>query len=437
MKKLPWILLLACGAALPAAPAEPWTFESAIAQALRQNPDVRLAQHRIAAAQAGLEQANAAFMPRVQFQSSYARTDNPVSVFGYALNQRSFSSSLNFNDVPDADNLNVKGLVTVSLYAGGRNVAGRKAAQANTAAAKHTAEAVRNALAFEVARAFLSILKTRDFIRATEAGVRSFENNLGIAQKRMEGGTLLRSEVLDVEVRLAQAREDLVRARNAHELAKRVLRNLLGLEQGEIEVADSAPALAAPDSGDFRRRPELGASYQRQRAAEAEVRAARGGYLPRVNAFGSADYDYGWKFDGDGKSYTGGVMLQWDLWDGNLTRARVHEAQANWESAQEEERRLRLALDLEVEQAKLALKDATERLAVTEKAISQAAESVEMTRARFEQGLALSTQLIDAETALVAARVRRAEAEADQRIAVAAVRKALGLPQLDSGALPK
>jgi hypothetical protein len=45
--------------------------------------------------------------------------------------------------------------------------------------------------------------------------------------------------------------------------------------------------------------------------------------------------------------------------------------------------------------------------------------------------LALATQLIDSETALVAARVRRAEAESDHRIAVAAVRKALALPQLD------
>jgi len=53
-------------------------------------------------------------------------------------------------------------------------------------------------------------------------------------------------------------------------------------------------------------------------------------------------------------------------------------------------------------------------------------------RTRFERGLALSTQLIDSETALVAARVRRAEAESDQRIAVAALRKALALPQLDN-----
>ena len=53
-------------------------------------------------------------------------------------------------------------------------------------------------------------------------------------------------------------------------------------------------------------------------------------------------------------------------------------------------------------------------------------------QATFEQGMALSTQLIDSETALVAARVRRAEAEADRQIAVAALRKALALPQLDS-----
>jgi outer membrane protein TolC len=49
------------------------------------------------------------------------------------------------------------------------------------------------------------------------------------------------------------------------------------------------------------------------------------------------------------------------------------------------------------------------------------------------KGEALSTQLIDSETALVAARVRRAEAEADQQIAIAALRKTLALPQLDPG----
>jgi outer membrane protein len=130
-------------------------------------------------------------------------------------------------------------------------------------------------------------------------------------------------------------------------------------------------------------------------------------------------------------------MLQWDLWDGRLTRAKVQESKANLESAREEDRKLRLAIDLEVEQGRLALNDANERLRVTAKVVDQAKESVDLTRSRFDQGLALSTQLIDAETALTSARVRRAEAETDQRIAVAALRKALGLTLFDNSPMRK
>ena len=220
-------------------------------------------------------------------------------------------------------------------------------------------------------------------------------------------------------------------ARNANALAGRSLRNLLGIEDGEFVVADTAPTVTAPDSGDFSPRAELAAARQRERAAQEQVRGAKSGYIPRVNAFGSLDYDYGWKYENGGGSYTAGALLQWDLWDGKLTKAKVREANANLESAREEQRKLRLALDLEVEQARLELKSANELVIVTQQAVSQASESAELSRVRFQQGAAISTQLMDAETALLSARVRRAEAEADQQISIAALRKALALPQLD------
>ncbi len=411
--------------------AEPWTLERALEQALAHNPDANLARQRIAAAQAGLQQADAAFWPQVQLQSSYVRTDNPMMAFGSILNQRAFSSSLNFNDVPAVDDWNARGVLTVPLYAGGQNKAGHEAAKANTLAAREDSDAVRNALGFEVACAFHTILKTRQFIAAAEAAVNDFEQNLAIAKKRLDGGTLLKSDVLDIEVRLAQAREDLVRARNSNILANRVLRNLLGIEEGDFAVADQAPAVTAPDSRDFSRRPELAAARQRERAAQEQAHGAHSGYKPRLNAFGSLDYDYGTVFNHNGQSYTAGAMVQWNVWDGKLTRAKVREAEANVQSAREEQRKLRLALDLEVERAQLELQTANERLSVTRQVVAQAAESASLTRARFEQGMALSTQVIDAETALVAARVRHAEADADQRIAVAAVRKALGMSQMD------
>lgn len=417
------------------AAGEPWTLEQAVRHALTNSPDARIAQKRIAAARAGLDQANAALWPQIQVQSGYTHTDNPMLSFGNILNQRSYRPSINFNDVPVTDNFNVRGLLTVPIYTGGRTKAARESAQANASAAQAAAETVRDTLAFEVTRTFHTVQKTREFIRAADAAVRAFEGHVVVASNRVAVGTALRTELLDLQVRLAQAREDLVRARNAQTLAARALRNLLGLESstGEFAVADVAPAVQAPAGEDFSGRPELAAVRENQRAAEARVHQAKSGYRPRVSAFGSLDYDYGWKTEGDGASHTAGVLLQWDLWDGKLTRGRVSEAEAEAEAAREEERRLRLAIGLEVELARLQLAEASERLAVTQAAVAQAGESAELTRARFDQGLMLSTQLIDAQTALTGAQVRRAEAEAEQRIAIAALRKALGQPQLPTG----
>lgn len=414
--------------------AEPWTLEKALDYALAHNPDARLAQQRIAAAEAGLQQANSAYWPHLQIKSSYTRTDNPMMVFGDILAQHAYNyaSPPDFNNLPDMDDANVQGMVTVPLYAGGRINAGRQAAKADAAAAKQDSAAVRNELGFEVSRAFYTVLKTRDFIRAAQASVQSYETNLSIAKARLSGGTLLKSDVLDIEVRLAQSRENLVRAQNANQLAERALRNLLGIENANFTVANQAPTVHAPEMEDISRRPELAAAKERERAAQAQLRGAKSGYLPRISAFGSVGYDYGWVMDGNGNNYTAGVMAQWDLWDGFSTRAQTRKAEAGLESAREQDRKLRLAIDFEYQQARLALRTADERLAVTEKSVEQAAESVKLTRNRFEQGLALSTKLIDSESALVAARVGRAEARADQRIAIAALRKALALPQLDS-----
>jgi outer membrane protein TolC len=356
-----------------------------------------------------------------------------MQVFGSALNQQAFSPTLDFNAVPDADNFNVHGLLVLPLYAGGRNSAGRGAARAQADLARHTAEAVRETLAFEVARGFYTVHKTRAFIEATQAAVDAFATSLAIARRRLNAGTALKHEALDVEVRLAQAREDFLRATNAHRLALRAVQTLLGLEpDAPFAVDGTVRALEVPDPGAVSARAELQAARRQTEAVEAETRSARAGYRPRVNAFGRYDYDQGWELDGSGDSYTVGVEAQWDIWNGQRTRAELREAQARLEASREQERKVGLAIDFELHQARSNLDEASQRIAVTETAVALALESAQLTRARFEQGLALATQVIDAESALTGARVRRAEAEADHQIAIAALRKALGVPQLPS-----
>jgi len=424
---------LAAGLLRCACAAAPWTLEAALACAWTNSPDARIAQTRVAAARAASRQAEASLWPQLQFEAGYFRSDNPVNVFAYTLQHRAFTSALNFNDAPDADNLNLRGVLAAPLYAGGSLRASRDAARASHAAARFEAAAVRNTLSFEVARAFFVTLKTRQLIAAATAAVRAFEGHVDTAQARLRSGTLLKSDLLDLEVRLAQAREDLVSSRHAHALAQKALATLLGLENTPFEASEQAPALQLPTpSSTPPARPELEAAREYESAAQAGVRRARGGYAPRVEAFGSLQYDRGWRPEGDDASYTAGVLAQWTLWDGHRTDGKVAQARAEHEAAVEQSRKLRLAIEFEIEQATRDLDAAKERLPVAAKAVEQASESVDLIRSRFQQGLSLHTQLMDAEAALIAARVRRTQAETDRRIAVAALRKALGLPQIES-----
>lgn len=423
-------ILLALALTAASVTAETVTFDRAISEALSGNPNAQVAEARLAAAEAVLMQANAAFQPKLSVESSYLRTNQPVSVFGSVLNQRAFSPALNFNDVPDVDNWNARGVLSVPLYAGGRNVAKRDAALAALAASGHGAEAVRQMLGYEVAQTYLMVWKTRALQRAADAAVSAFEKNVELVRKRQEAGTALKADQLDMEVRLAQAREDQAQVENANALARHALRNLMGRETGEIDISGHPPKLVEPSSKTAPDRPEMRVALEKERAMEAQIRAAQSGWKPQVNAFGSVEQNRGGKLDSYGNNYTAGVMLQWTLWDGRQTKGMVNEAEAKLLGVQQETRKLRLEIDLEIKQAQLALKEAEQRLSVSGRVIDQAEESVTLTRDRFDQGLALTTQLIDAETALTAARVRRVEAETNRLQAVAALRKALGLPQV-------
>jgi outer membrane protein len=406
---------------------ETLTLSQAIARALADSPDARIAASRIDASEAMLMQARAAFQPQVKVQTGYILTNQPVNVFGIALNQRSFSPSLDFNNVPDADNWMSGASLILPLYAGGKNIAGRDAALAALNASQHGATAVNQVLAYEVTRTFLMIHKTKALIEAAQASVQSFESNLKLSGKRIAAGTALKTDALDLELRLAQAREDLSRTQNANTLTRQSLAMLLGIESGEVDASPSLPPLEAPPSSQIINRPEILMAESIAQAAAARIRQASSGWKPTVNAFGSAEHNRGGQFDGQGTNYTVGVMAHWDVWDGHLTRGRVNQAEAELTAAQENVRRQRLAVTLEVQQARSSLSESIERLDVSAKSVQLAEASVKLTRERFESGLALAAQLIDAETALTAARVRRAEAETDRRVAVAALRRALGM----------
>ncbi len=211
-----------------------WTERTAVDFALRNSPDSKISMSRIAAARAAIAMEKSAFYPQLSLSSTYSQTDNPMYSFGNILNQGAFAPNINFNDPGRTDDLNVGLQLGYRIYDGGRDAALR-AAQEKESASRLDLESVHSRLAFEVVRACSLFMQADDMIKARQAAVEAISSSLAVARSRYDEGLLLKADLLDLEVQLSQAQENLIQAQNSRTVAGKVLENLLGLKDGSID----------------------------------------------------------------------------------------------------------------------------------------------------------------------------------------------------------
>ncbi len=419
----------------PSLPAV-WTVQQAVRFALANSPDSRMTKQRIDVAKAMVQQSQAAFYPRLGISGQYRQTNTPMYSFGNILNQGEFNQSINFNDPGRTDNLNLAANLGYRLYNGGRNLAGLKAAKGAAAAATSNSAALQGRLAFEVVRAFFTIIQAGETMQARQSQVEAFGASLAVAQARFGAGALLRTELLNLEVQEAGAKENLIRAKHALEMAKRGFLNLLGLPGSTVTLAPNQDnVVVPPPEATSSKRPELRSLDAMIQAASARVRQAQGSRYPTADAFASYQVDQGYDISsGSGNSWLAGVKVNYTLFEGNRIAATLAEARIRLNEIKEQRHKLELGINLEVEQARLTLKQSEERLQVTGKMVELAQENARLNRERFKEGVVLSSDLIEVENRLTDARVRQVVAKTSHRIAVADLRRAVGLAQFENSA---
>lgn len=417
-----------------AAFAEQVTLEGCIAEALEANPDIRSASARVEAARAAIGEAESARFPRVGVSGTWTRTDNPPQAFFMSLNQRRASLEKDFNNPDDIEN--ARGSVTAQwrLYDSGRREAERLAAQKGAQAAGCSLDSVRNDLVFQVSAAYYGLLQSRAFVAVHEEAVRSLEGHLRVAGERVQAGAALKSDVLNLEVRLSQARDNLIRAQNAVRLALAALNASIGSERVKEsdlpDPADRPTARRAAGASDSEARPEWRAVQAQVEAAEALTRRARREYLPVVNAFGSVDWDSE-PFKAPERSYLVGAAVEWNIFDGYRTRSGVARASAMLVAAQAEADMVRIRLALDLKRATLNERESRERLDVAVRSLAAAEEALRITRERYQQGAADVTELLTAQLGLTETKARQVAARYDNLIALADIARAAG--QAESG----
>lgn len=414
----------------PVVPSGPWSLIEAVEYALYNNPDSQMAKTRILQARANLQEANSSLYPRINLHGIYDQTDNPMYSFGNILNQGAFDQGVNFNDPGRTDNLKLKAELLYNIYNGGRDRAAISSSEFHRDGLISQHTSVLNQLAFEVVKSFHQIVQASEMVEARQSAKAAIEASLQVGKARHKAGTLLRQDLLNLEVQEASASENLIQARHTLILTHHAFNNLLGIVKGPVEVI-STPATdqEIPILLDYSGRPELKAIQGRLAAARAELDMVGAEMLPTVDGFASYQYEHGFITDGSGDSWMAGIRLSYALYEGQATKAKIAAQEAQISELLALKRKTELALNLELQQAEQILQQAIERMAVTEKMVKLAEESGRLSRARFKEGVILSSDLIDVETRLTDALVRNSQAKALYKTSIANLRKTVGLKQ--------
>lgn len=409
------------------------TLEQCVAEALQSSPDARAASYRLEAANAMIAQARSAYLPRLSLGGQYARTDNPPQAFMMALNQRNLAMtdpSFDPNNPDDTQNIRLSLSARYRVYSGQRGQRVRMSELGHDAA-EDQLWAIRNDLVYQVTRGYYSILQAAALTEVQDRNVASLEESLRVAGERFAAGSAIKTDVLNLEVNLAQAREDRIRAKNGVRLAVAALNTVIGRElvspsslpdapQGEV-----APPPQAPDPALVDNRPELRAATALHEMKRAEYVAAKRELLPTVNAFGTYDFDSEELSDME-ESYMIGVGAEWEWFAGFQKRNAIREAKARCLAAGEDTQKARNELLFDLTQSHLRSTEAWERLDVTRKSVESAEEALRITTGRYEEGAADITELLTAQVGLTTIGTRHVAAHYDYLIALANLARAKG-----------
>ena len=418
--------------------AQSFTLDQAIDYAIANNPDLQIAIQRIEQADAQLGVALSAFYPQVSAKVGYETSNNPAQVFSMIVAQRDFNSNsiANINDPGYRQNFRPEIIGKVSLFRGGQDYQNSKAAELGIEAAEFERSSIHNALIQAVTATFYAHLAAIEAQKNAQNAIVAIESELKQTQLKHAAGTVLKSDVLSLEVKLAEAQESQIRTTNAIETAKVNLVNLLGLpSQAVFNIASSSiyapPKLTIPFNELLEQamgqRPEVRAAAKQVEIAQHKVKSAQGAYLPKADAYVS----YGQNsqtpgFSNSKENVTAGVAVEMDIFSGFNTQQQLRTAELKATEAVETERKTKLAVEQEVKIAYLKLQESLARLHVADVSVQSAVEALRLVKEERHAEVVTVTRYIEAEVARNTAQSNSIAAHYDALSAEAALKKAIG-----------
>ena len=408
----------------------PLSLRDAVNHALERNGTIRKAQSDLEATYGVVVQTRAIAIPKVKMVGDYLATDatEKFPVLGIKTqNEHNWSANIR---------------VVQSLYEGGRVRSALRSAKLTKEQGLLRYQSIVADVVLEVQIVYYDILLAAQQITVQEASLGLLQRELEDATRRFEAGTVPRFNVLRAEVEVANARPRVIRARNSYRISKNNLSVLLGYDvphdvwediplqlSGRLEAEPYEIALPVALGQALERRPELGVLRKAEGLRQENVIHAKAGYKPSLQLFtgyGSRNSTLEEDLTRNVPGWQAGAHLNWELFDGLLTKGKIQEARALQGRAHEELADTTRRIELEVRTAYSNFIEAREVLESQKKVQEQAEESLRLATSRNQAGTGTQLDVLNAQTALTEARTTQIQALRDYSVARAKLERATG-----------
>jgi outer membrane protein len=308
-----------------------------------------------------------------------------------------------------------------------------QASKSGVAAARAEITNVDNAVAGQVARAYLAAVKADADLETAESNITLAQAVLKQAEDQKAAGTGTGIEITRAKVQLANDEQRRVQAANNRRAARLRLFRAIGMRlDSEVQLTDrleykavDAVTLDAARAQALKDRPDLKAQQEREHTAQLSTSATKLERLPTLQAFG--DYgSIGSGFDSALPTRTYGIQLKVPIFDGGRRSARLAESASQYRQEKVRTNDLKEQVELDVRLSLDELQSAEDEVKVATEGLSLAENELAQARRRYDAGVAGSLEVTDAQTRLERARDNRTAALYAHNVARVDLAQAMG-----------
>ncbi|MEH2067289.1 MAG: TolC family protein [Nostoc sp.] len=396
----------------------PISLTQALELARRNNRDLQAAILELERSRSALRESQATLFPSLELNANPTNNGN-----GF----RNSSSQARTTFTGSAQ-------INYDLSTSGNRQATIRAAEEQLRLDELTVESQSLEIQLNVTTEYYDLQQADEEVRINQSAVNNAQASLRDTQARLDAGVGTRFDVLQAQVNLANAQQQLTNAISQQQIARRQLATRLSLAQSvNITASDPVglaglwqPTLEETIVRAFQNRPELQQQLAQRNINEQQRRQALSQLGPQIGLVGSYNlldrYNDGVSIT-DGYSVGGQVNL--NLFDAGAARARAAQSRTNVAIAEAQFASQRDLVRFDVEQYYSQLQANLNNVQTSSVALNQATQALELARLRFQAGVGTQTEVIDAENDLTRAQGNRVTAILDYNRALANLQRSV------------